>query len=204
MNKSLIVFAICLALLLIACDSDDGIKEYRVKKNPTGNKVSPKKHPSVTARPNEQQSKPLFSWQVPTGWSPRPTFGIRLANFAAGSQDNAPVCSVVLLGGDGGGLLANVNRWRVQMGLAAIDQAQLIEQSQELTVAGTKARMVDLTGVYRGMGVAQPQNNYRMLALSALTGKGALFVKMVGPDSIVGTEKSRFIDFCHSISPAGN
>src|SRR5688572_18937213 len=58
-------------------------------------------------------------WITPAGWSELPTSAMRVANFRVGDDERAE-CYLTLLGGDGGGLAANVNRWRAQMGLGAL------------------------------------------------------------------------------------
>jgi len=43
-------------------------------------------------------------------------------------------------------VLPNVNRWRGQIGLAPVAEAELASFSRELTVGGEKATVIDLTG----------------------------------------------------------
>ena len=63
-------------------------------------------------------------WTLPQGWQESLTGGMRYASLkppVPGRIDG----SVVVLPGPAGGELANVNRWRGQIGLAAIDEAAL-------------------------------------------------------------------------------
>jgi hypothetical protein len=65
-----------------------------------------------------------LAWTLPAGWSQTLQGGMRYASFRtpyAGKAD----ASVVVLPGDAGGELANVNRWRGQIALDPIDAAAL-------------------------------------------------------------------------------
>ena len=46
----------------------------------------------------------------------------------------------------GGGLLANVNRWRSQLGLAPLAESALANEVQSLDVADGKATLIDMKG----------------------------------------------------------
>ncbi len=48
--------------------------------------------------------------------------------------------------GDGGGLLANFNRWRGQLGLGPVTEADLAKEVQPLDLPGGKASVADITG----------------------------------------------------------
>ncbi len=94
--------------------------------------------PQATAAP-----APKVEWTVPAGWSTVPTtVQMRVATFDAGGAE----VSVAAFPGDVGGDLANVNRWRGQMGLAPIAQADLATALNTETVGTTKASFVDITG----------------------------------------------------------
>ncbi len=59
--------------------------------------------------------------KLPPGWAVQPDPGqMRLAAFNVTSQRGAGLASVARFPGDVGGLLANINRWRNQLGLASI------------------------------------------------------------------------------------
>src|SRR5688500_16131105 len=78
--------------------------------------------PSTAAAPSE----PGGPWKVPAGWRQdarqRP---MRFATFLIGEGDAAVEVAVSQFPGDVGGLLANVNRWRGQVGLAPVTEAEL-------------------------------------------------------------------------------
>ncbi len=80
-----------------------------------------------------------LQWLLPKGWTTAQAGGMRFATLKPPAQGNAEV-SVVTLSGPAGGELANVNRWRAQLGLPPIEAAGLaslrkVVQSKAGTVA---------------------------------------------------------------------
>jgi FKBP-type peptidyl-prolyl cis-trans isomerase/serine/threonine protein kinase len=65
------------------------------------------------------------SFKVPANWSQGKASTMRLASFAETRNGETADISVTQLGGDGGGLLANVNRWLAQLGLSEIEAGVL-------------------------------------------------------------------------------
>lgn len=58
-----------------------------------------------------------------------------------------PEVSVTRLGGGGGGMLANVNRWRGQVFLPPLTEAELAASLKEVSLGGEdKASVVDIVG----------------------------------------------------------
>lgn len=88
-------------------------------------------------------------WTLPEGWSQRPASGMRYATLEIDAQPPLEI-SVTTLGREAGGdaeyLLANINRWRGQMGLADLDAAQLQQQTEQIAIEGGEAMFVDLVG----------------------------------------------------------
>ena len=60
-----------------------------------------------------------FSFTMPAGWHKAPDRPARAFTLFAGAGESLE-CYVTSLGGDAGGTLANVNRWRGQLGLTPV------------------------------------------------------------------------------------
>ena len=73
----------------------------------------------------DTSSLPALKYTVPPGWQEKPPTEIRLASFSIAENGKQADVSVVPLGGMGGGDLANVNRWRGQVGLQQITDEAL-------------------------------------------------------------------------------
>ena len=85
------------------------------------------------------------TWDLPAAWQREPNRDrLRYATFRAGP--NALEVRVYAFGPESGDLLANVNRWRGQIGLAKIAESDLPTVSRPITVNGLSGTFVDMTG----------------------------------------------------------
>jgi hypothetical protein len=131
----------------------------------------------------------LPNWQVPSGWKAAGPKPMRLASFdipdAAGNGD----VSISKLNGDGGGLLANVNRWRGQVGLAPLEASALAANSTALTTAGgDSGTWVELKGADKTI-------------LGAIVARDGVswFFKMTAPSSVAVQNREAFEKFVRSV-----
>ena len=60
------------------------------------------------------------TWTVPSGWQEGQLAQFLVAKYVIAGADGTAAVNVSSLAGDGGGLLANVNRWRGQLGLPPV------------------------------------------------------------------------------------
>lgn len=126
---------------------------------------------------------------LPPGWQQLEPSQFRNLNFRP-AGDPELECYLTALGGDGGGQLANVNRWRGQLGLDAIGAIELGEL-ETMNFLGVPAVYVDLEGSYAGMGEA-PKDGWRMLGLLATAPGQAVSLKLTGPTEKVGAQVGNF------------
>jgi len=133
-------------------------------------------------------------WTIPSGWQALPPSQFLLAEFAiTGTSDAKADVNVAEMGGEGGGLAANVNRWRGQLGLPAADETDFSKSVSTLDIPGGQATLVDLTGTdsktgkpARLVGVIVPQNGQTW------------FYKLMGDEPVVAQQKDAFIKFIQS------
>jgi hypothetical protein len=141
-------------------------------------------------------AKPELIWDNPEGWIELPPTQYRTANLQpAGNPDLE--CYLTVLQGDGGGLASNVNRWRGQMGLPAIDAAGVAALPRQ-PLLGLDAVRLDLEGNYGGMG-GDARPGWTMVGLIAQFGQALLTVKLTGPTAAVAGERARFDEFVKSL-----
>ena len=122
-------------------------------------------------RPLDDRARrePAPKWTVPEGWQAVPVRGrCRLAKFAVPAVENGKAeVAVSVFPSDTGGTLANVNRWRRQLGLEDIDEAGLKDCVTPLEgLPG--AQLADLTKENRRMlGAIVPRDGrwwfYKMM-----------------------------------------
>jgi hypothetical protein len=93
--------------------------------------------------------------------------------------------SVIVLPGPAGGELANVNRWRGQIGLSAIDEAALAASRKTVRAKAGTVALYDFT--------SQGQAKSRMVAGLLAADGNTWFIKMVGDPDPVGRAKPDLI-----------
>jgi hypothetical protein len=99
--------------------------------------------------------------------------------------------SVVVLPGPAGGELANVNRWRGQIGLAPLDEAGLAKARKVMKTRAGPLKVYDFTSE------AAPRS--RLVAgLTEVAGE-TWFVKMTGDADAVGAARSDFMKLLGSL-----
>jgi hypothetical protein len=90
--------------------------------------------------------------------------------------------------GDVGGDLANVNRWRQQVGLAPVESSGLAALVSPITAGPKTLSFVDSTGA-----------ELRVAAAWTRHGPDTWFFKFTGPDALLTAEKARFTTFLESL-----
>ncbi|GLH71985.1 hypothetical protein GETHLI_04870 [Geothrix limicola] len=135
--------------------------------------------------------KGALKWSLPKGWREEAGGGMRFATFKAPFEGKLEA-TVVVLPGPAGGELANVNRWRGQIGLPPMDEAGL---AKGRTVLKTKAGALN---VYDFMSEGQAKS--RMVAGYISTPDGnTWFLKMTGDAAPVAKAKSDFMTILGSV-----
>jgi len=138
-----------------------------------------------------------LQYDVPAKWKKLPQRPPRLATFSVG-DGKLTECTVFSLGGDGGGVAGNVNRWRDQMGLAAASPSELAKLPT-LKVLGADALFVDLSGHFQDSMTKRDIEKARFLGLICPSGETTLFVKLTGPEPEVAAALEDFQSFCKSL-----
>lgn len=139
-----------------------------------------------------------LTWQVPEGWRQAPPRPVRVVTFNLGPDDQTE-CYVSSLGGDGGGVRANIDRWRGQMGAKKMTSEEFAAL-ETVRILGVDAPVVEVHGGYQGMNGEQIADATMLGALAPLEGR-MLFVKLVGPSEVVVAQRDAFLAFCKSLQP---
>ena len=150
-------------------------------------------------RPNFRE---LLTWTVPAGWTESATpdpMGMRLLDLRFGPSQEGE-CYISLMPGPAGGLEANVNRWRTQMGQTPYT-ADEIAKLPKKPFFNRDATFVAFDGDFKGFGATAPKTGYRMLGLIHSAEQATIFVKLTGPKALVEQNAAAFDAFCQSIKP---
>ena len=150
-------------------------------------------------RPNFRE---LLTWTVPEGWKESATpdpMGMRLLDLRFGPNQEGE-CYISLMPGPAGGLEANVNRWRTQMGQTPYT-ADEITNLPKKPFFNRDATFVAFDGDFKGFGAEAAKTGYRMLGLIHSADQATIFVKLTGPKALVEQNAAAFDAFCQSIKP---
>ena len=129
-----------------------------------------------------------LEWTLPDAWelSDKKSM-MRIATFIVKDNKDLSV-SASKFGGQAGGELANVNRWRGQLGLKPVS-AEELEKSLELieTKAG-KAKLVDISN-----------DENQMLAVILPYNNSTYFFKLMGAKADVSKQKENMVKLVKSL-----
>lgn len=182
-----------LALLAPACS--DPPDRVMIEETRT---ISPREpQPKINAYDGERFGLHPMSWTVPQGWRQVGPAPMRFVDMRFGPEGEGEAF-VSALTGDGGGLLANVNRWRAEMDQEPIQEADL-EGMGTMNFLGGPALLVELEGDYRPVGATSARENHRLVGLIQPSTELTFFVKMTGPADLVEQERERFEQFLRSV-----
>ncbi len=139
---------------------------------------------------------PALEYQRPTDWQEAPPGQMRAASFRVAGKDGKQAdVSVIPLPGMAGSDLDNVNRWRGQVGLPGVSEAELAKLAQPVEIAGQPATLYEQAGINPGSG-----EKTRILAAITRRDGAAWFFKMTGDDDLVAQQKPAFIEFLKSVT----
>jgi hypothetical protein len=188
------------ATLLLSSCSRDEVTHFRVAK------AAPAGGGGVGTAPAHQRPAPPpgmagdvapppapdhgLRWTLPKGWTEeRGSGGMRYATLKApvgGTID----ASVVVLSGQAGGELMNVNRWRGQISLEAIDEAQLAAARKAVASKAGPLKVYDFTSQAKGK---------RLVAGILEAGDSTWFVKVTGDAAAVTAAHADFLSLLGSL-----
>jgi hypothetical protein len=189
---------IVLAALAIAGCRREQVTHYRVEKGieTQGATVSaaPAGMSGDVAPPPRPEAR--LAWSLPRGWTEDVSGGMRYATLkppaAAGKLD----VSVVVLPGPAGGELANVNRWRGQIGLPPISEADLPAARKVVLSQAGELAVYDFT--------SDGQQKSRMVAALAEIEGSTWFLKMAGDAEPVANARPDFLKLLESLRRGAN
>jgi hypothetical protein len=141
---------------------------------------------------------PPLEFKAPAGWIAQPLTPMRLASFKVTGANGAEAdISVVSLAGMAGGDLANINRWRDQLKLPPVTEAELGAISSHLNANGHDFLVTDLAS---SEPLPPTNRKMRILAAASQQGEQTWFVKMTGDVDLVEAQKNHFLDFLQKLS----
>jgi len=195
------LLAVGLATLSTGCGRSD-VKVYQVDASDTATPASapittsaamPSTMPDGLAPDNSDL--PVLQYALPAGWEKKTPSQMRVASFGVSQAGQQADISVIPLGGMAGTDSANVNRWRGQVGLGVLPEAEVSRLAEKITVGDQPADLYDLAGTSPGSGDTE-----RILGVILHRDDTSWFFKMTGDAGLVEKQKPAFVTFLKSVS----
>jgi hypothetical protein len=89
---------------------------------------------------------PGLTWTAPAHWKAKPGSSMRKGSFTIAGEGGEGDLAITAFPGDVGGDLANLNRWRGQIQLPPVTQAEFDAAIQRIEPNGLKMTVVDVAG----------------------------------------------------------
>ena len=162
---------------------NDNTRSYQLKKT-NKSKTTDKKELHIN------KSSDLI-WEKPGSWVPSVGSAMRLVSFAIPYSGGSGDLSVIQLGGTGGGLESNVNRWRRQLNLESLSRIEIEKNI---------IRKDGLLGNYNMLQIINQEIDSAFLCAIILNGNYTIFVKLSIRPLGITEVKDDFITFCSSLN----
>lgn len=161
----------------------------------------PPNHPAVDSASMAAQAsslpqagdQPKPKWEVPQGWKEVSGGPFLVTKFVIEGDGGQAAVNVSRSAGDGGGVAGNVNRWRKQVGLGELTEAEIGKQITKVTTAGGEALVIEMAGTDAKTG-----NKTSVIGAIVPAAGQTWFYKLAGPEALVTREKNSFLKFLQS------
>lgn len=146
-----------------------------------------------------------LKWTAPPGWKTEAPKPMRAATYTVATKEAngaSAECVVYFFGaGQGGGVDANLERWKGQ--IVGPDGKPAEAKIDKRTIHGLPVTTIDSTGDYTGMGGPMTssksvQSNYRLMGAIVEGPAGNVFLKFTGPAKTVAAHQSEFEQLLNS------
>ncbi|MFT3782060.1 MAG: hypothetical protein QM790_08590 [Nibricoccus sp.] len=144
--------------------------------------------PTVADLPPPPPTDNTLTWSAPTSWKPKALGQMRKGSYSVPGDGGEADLSVTMLAAAANPLLENVNRWRRQIGLPPVSEAELPAQTTKLAANDLQFTVIDYTN-----------NGTHVVGAIVYRGEEAWFFKLNGPDAVVASQKPAFIEFLKTV-----
>lgn len=138
---SVVIISVYCFLIGAGCDQH----EPRVYEIPSAPEVRELESEEIVSIVSEKSASPVTGdlvWEVPDAWVSSPPGAMQRALYSA--LDGSVTLSVSRFPGDVGGSLANVNRWKRQLGLPSVKSLEAVDSFRDKVVSLGKGQWVEL------------------------------------------------------------
>jgi hypothetical protein len=133
-----------------------------------------------------------LQWTAPAGWKTGEPKPMRAATYLVDDAE----CVVYFFGqGQGGGVQANIERWKGQF--SQPNGQPVTAKTAQKTIHGLPVTTIDISGNYAGMAgpmgaPSAPKPGYRMLGAIVENPGGNIYIKFAGPVKTIVANQAKF------------
>jgi uncharacterized protein YbdZ (MbtH family) len=146
-----------------------------------------------------------FKFELPAGWEERPASGMRKAEFRIVRDGKTATLTAIDFPVNAGPMMAdpiaNVKRWRGEVGLPPASEEELAKTIEAIKVGGAEAKFVDAVPDPSQANQSQAQEG--TLAAMVTHGDTIWFLKLRGDRELVAAERDNFKKFLASVEFPG-
>jgi hypothetical protein len=193
-----------LSLALFTSCKKEEIKIYRVpKEQAMAAPSTPASAANSATTPGEPSGRPQIGWKTPDGWEERPADRARVVSFIIkGEGKEGAEVAVMPFAGMAGNDLQFVNLWRDQLKLAPVQESELGQYTEAVTVGGVEAKLFDVYG--KDSATSKERPTERIIVAMLRQDSVTWFFKLAGDGPVVVREKPKFIEFLKTIDFRGS
>ena len=140
-------------------------------------------------------------YESPDGWQPLPASGIRKAAFRVADGAREAMVTVIGFSAASGPMiadpLANVNRWRSEVGLEPLAAGDLSAAAEPIEIASLQAIYVE--AIPDASKSQEPNADHGTLAAMATGDDVIWFFKITGDRDLVVAQRDQFKSFLKSV-----
>ena len=137
----------------------------------------------------EEPPQAEIKFTVPKEWKETPPGTLQIHRFVVGDPKDPVEISISSAGGD---LVANVNRWRAQVGLQPIGEGEMASALSDTKVFDLKAGQIEIIG-------PPGEKQQAIIGIIAPSGRTNWFIKLKGPVKPALEQKKNFEEFVKSL-----
>ena len=197
--------ALAALVLVVAGCKRDSVQTYQAPKDaqPAAVDVTASAPGTPTSPPGSSVDHAAGTpWKVPAGWETKTASDMRIASYGVTTPDGRAVdISVVALGGTAGSELDNINRWRKEVALDPITDAEIPGSRSTAVIGNRTATLYEFRG---NKPTIDGKYTPAMLVGVLPAGELTVFFKMKGESELVTREKPQFLEWLKSVQTETN
>jgi hypothetical protein len=138
-----------------------------------------------------------LTYKVPDGWREGQKLSMRKAAYLVQQDGRQVEITIIDLPTGAADILANVNRWRDQVGLRPLSESELSTHAEAVEIDGHQSTFVELVGTD---AAGSPTTILAVITPSSGDIQGRIwFIKLMGDAQLAESQRQKFLEFAKSV-----